>query len=74
LKHLAVTVEAYAVVKTEAEMVDYVLTTGPLSVCVDASTWFRCVSPGGTRVVVTTVVPLTSFVWGVRVGSVTQEG
>ena len=46
MKHLAVTVEAYAVVKTEAEMVDYVLATGPLSVCVDASTWFRCVSPG----------------------------
>lgn len=34
-----VTVDSYYTLDTEDEMIDYVLTTGPLSVCLDASEW-----------------------------------
>ena len=38
-----VTVDDYYTVADEDAMVDYVLSTGPLSACVDASDWDRCV-------------------------------
>lgn len=39
-----VTIEDYYTLKDEDSMVDYVLSTGPLSACVDASDWDRCVT------------------------------
>ena len=34
-----VRVESYALISNESDMIDYVSSTGPLSVCVDARTW-----------------------------------
>ncbi len=39
-----VTITSYSTISSEDEMISYVLTTGPLSVCADASEWSSYVS------------------------------